>query len=239
MQRFPSFVVAAALSLTLGSTAPAIADERVPPPADVLNIDATVTTDVAPDLAVVTLAIVREGADVAPLTKEVNEALAKAFADAKAVPGVIAANGGYTTSPRFDNRGPQNTRNGWQVRATILLKSKDFGALGALVGKLSQSMQISGTGFDVSPELRQATTAALIGDGARAFGDKALATTRAFGYAGYAIREITVTGSGQTGGPRMMTMAVPAMERASAAMPVESGQVTLSLTVNGSVQMRK
>lgn len=236
-------VLVLSLGLTLSPTARAVAQESTTPLADVLNIDATVSTEVVPDLAVVTLAIVREGPDVAPLTKEVNEALARAFADAKSVPGVVAANSGYSTFPRFDSRGSSTTRTGWQVRATIVLKSKDFAALGTLVGRLSNSMQISGSGFEISPELRQARTAALIEDGARAFQEKALATTRAFGYAGYGIRQITVGGAGQFGGPRPMAMSIaapaPAMERVSAPLPVESGQVTLSLTVNGSLQMRR
>ena len=142
-----------AAALLMLSTTCAVAQERTPPLADVLNLDASVTSDVAPDLAVVTLAIVREGPDVASLTQSVNEALAKGVADANTVPGVVAANGGYSTSPRFENHGAQNLRTGWEVRAELVLKSRDFGALGTLVGRLAQTMQIAGSRFEISPEL--------------------------------------------------------------------------------------
>ena len=226
---------AVAIALPLST----FAQERAVPIADVLDLEATVTSDVVPDLAVVTLAVVREGPEVPALTKEVNEALAKAFAEAKAVPGVVAANGGYSTSPRFDSRGSTTTRTGWQVRGAIILKSKDFDALGNLVGRLSQALQITGSGFEISPELRNRESTALIERGARAFQDKAAATSRAFGYSGYSIRQVNVSSADQNGGGRVM-MAVSAMASKSAApLPIEAGQVTLSLSVNGSVQMRK
>ena len=100
-----AFLLIAVAATLLGASPGATAQDRPIPLADVLELDATVASEVAPDLAVVTLAIVREGAEVAALTREVNEALARAFADAKAVPAVIAANGGYGTTPRYDTRG--------------------------------------------------------------------------------------------------------------------------------------
>ncbi len=215
------------------------ADDSTRPLADVLNLDATVTSDVVPDLAVVTLAIVREGPEVAPLTSDVNQALAKAFADAKAVPGVVAANAGYTTSPRYDSRGNQTTRSGWEVRAQVVLKSKDFNALGALVGRLAQTLQIVGSGFELSPELRGHESAALIDRGAHAFQDKAAATTRAFGYAGYSIRQVTISDAGQSGPRPMMRLASPMSASSAAPLPIEAGPVTLTLTVSGSLQLRK
>ena len=229
--------VCASAALALHS---AFAQERMPPLADVLNLDATVTSEVAPDLAVVTLAVVREGADVAALTQDVNQTLARAFAEAKSVPSVVAANSGYTTFPRYDSRGGQSTRSGWQVRAEIILKSKDFAALGTLVGKLSATLQIAGSSFEISPELRAREDAALIERGARAFQEKANAAVKAFGYAGYSIRQITLGQAGQSGVPRPIPMARGAMVASdSAPLPIESGRVSLSLTVNGSVQMRK
>jgi len=141
----------------------------------VLHLDASAFSEVAPDLAIFTLAIVREGPDVAPLTKDINATLAKAFADAKSVPTVIASNGGYSTFPRYETRNNQNVRNGWTVRAEMIVKSKDFNAIGALVGKLSETMQITGSSFDISPELRAKESSLLVDRAAQAFQDKAAA----------------------------------------------------------------
>ena len=218
------------------------AQDREVPVADVLNIDATVSSEIVPDLAVITLAIVREGPDVAPLTRDINEALAKAFAEAKKTPGVIASNGGYSTVPRYDkpvlNSGP-GSRTGWQVRAELVLKSKDFDALGSLVGKLSQNLQIARSGFEISPQLKAREGAALLDRGAQAFQDKAAAAARAFGYTGYSIRQVTLGDAQQSGGFMAKSFVAAASDRGAAPLPIESGQVTLTLTVNGSLQLRK
>jgi len=233
-------VLAAGFAAGLTTPAASRSQEVGVPLNDVLNLDATVSDDIAPDLAVITLAIVREGVDVAPLTKDVNEALARAFAEAKTVPTVIASNGGYSTFPRYDSRGVSSgpgTRTGWQVRAEIILKSKDFNALGDLVGRLSQNLQITRSGFEISAELKDREGKLLLDRGARAFQERAAAAARAFGYSGYAIKQVTIGSAGQTGGIR--PMAFESRAAATAPLPVESGQVTLTLTVNGSVQLRK
>jgi len=234
--RFLSIATIAAAAV---APCPVRAQDNQKPIADVLHIDATVTADVVPDLAVVTLAIVREGPDVAPLTSEVNQTLTKAFAEIRAVPGVSASNGGYTTFPRYDSRGGQTTRSGWQVRAQIVVKSKDFNTLGSLVGRLGQSLQIAGSSFEISPELRAQESTALIERGVRAFQDKAQAATRAFGYVGYSVREVTVGSAGQSFSPRAALRVESTLSTSSSPLPIESGPVTLSVTVNGSVQMRK
>lgn len=209
------------------------------PPADVVELDATVASDVAPDLAVIALAVVREGPDPAALTRDVDAALARAFADAKAVPGVVAANGGFATQPRYDDRGNAGQiRNGWTVRGEIVLKSKNFEALGALVGRLSQTMQVVRSDFELSPELRSAEGDRLLARGAQAFGDRAAAAARAFGFAGYTIRQVTIgNAGGNVPAPRAAMFAMKAA--APAPMPLESGQVTLTLTVSGSIQLTK
>jgi predicted secreted protein len=170
----------------------------------------------------------------------VNRVLAKAFAEAKAVAGVTASSGGYSTEPHYESRGSSgSTRTGWDVQAQVVMKSKDVDALGALVGRLAQTLQISSSGFEISPDLRARTDALLLDQGARAFQDKASATTKAFGYAGYSIRRVTVGEAGQSSGPRpMFRVAQMTTSSAAAPLPIEAGPVTLSLTVNGSLQMR-
>ena len=208
------------------------------PAVDVLNLDASVSSEIAPDLAVVVMAVTREGIDTAAMTQDVSQILAKAIADAKAIPGVQVASGGFSTSPRYDNKGQ---RNGWQVRAELILKSKDFGTLGKLVGRLSAGMDIVGNGFELSPELRAAEEARMIDRVVAAFQAKASATVKAFGYSGYGIRLVTLGQASHIGEPRPMMMQAKARAMSASAepMPIESGRVSLQLSVTGSVQMRK
>lgn len=225
-------------SLLLGLATPLAAQERVPAaPTDVLSLDTQVSGEVSPDLAVVTLAVDREGPDPAVLSRDINQILTRALAQAKAVPGVTASSGGYNTFPRHDNKGK---RIGWQLRAEVILKSADFGALGQLAGRLASDMVISGSGFEVSPALRATEEARLINAGAAAFHAKATSAVKAFGYNNYRIREIQLGSAGQQPGPRAIMMRSTAKSSdESVALPLESGRVTMSLSVSGSVQMQR
>lgn len=209
-----------------------------PQPVDVLNLDASVSSEIAPDLAVVVLAVTREGIDAAAMTRDVNQVLARAIEQAKATPGVQVASGAFSTTPRYDNKGQ---RNGWQVRAELILKSKDSAALGKLVGRLSTEMDIASNGFELSPELRAAEEAKMIDRVVAAFQAKASAAAKAFGYSGYSIRSVTLGQAsriGNPGEPRPM-MQAKAMAAPAEPMPIESGRMNLQLSLNGSVQMRK
>jgi predicted secreted protein len=216
---------------------PAHAQEK-PMLKDVLNLDAIVNSQIAPDMAVVMLSVEKQGADAASITNEVNQILAVGLKEAKGTAGVQAATGGFTTYPRYDNKGQ---RNGWVVHAELITKSKDFGVLGKLAGKLSTSMQIANNGFEVSPELKQAEEEKLIAAGLAAFQSKARAAVKALGYSGYTVREVSL-GSAQLGGgprpPMPMGRSSMAAQADGAPMPIEAGQTTLTLTVNGSVQMK-
>jgi predicted secreted protein len=211
-----------------------------PQPVDVLNLDASVSSEIAPDLAVVVLAVTREGVDAAAMTRDVNQVLARAIAQAKAIPEVQVASGAFSTTPRYDNKGQ---RNGWQVRAELILKSKDSAALGKLVGRLSTEMDIASNGFELSPELRAAEEAKMIDRVVAAFQAKASAAAKAFGYLGYSIRSVTLGQAsriGDPGQPRpMMQAKAMAMAAPSEPMPIESGRMNLQLSLHGSVQMRK
>jgi len=209
------------------------------PSNEILNLEASVSTEVVPDLAVVVMSVQREGQDTSALTQEVDQVLGHALADAKSNPAILAASGGYSTGERTDNRGQ---RTGWQVRASLILKSKDFAALGRLAARLAAggtgALVIVSSNFEVSPELRLSEEGALVERGVAAFKSKAAQASRAFGYSGYVVREVTVGAVSNSGGPRpMMHMAPSAASAESAPMPIEGGRVTLQLTVHGSVQM--
>ena len=208
---------------------------HAPEVTDVLNLDTTVGKEITPDLAVMVLAIDREGADSAVLSREVNDILARALAQAKAAPGIVAASGGYNSFPRQDSKGK---RVGWQLHAEIVLKSRDFGALGQLAGKLASEMVVTGSNFEISPELRAAEESGLIERGVQAFRAKAMTAAQAFGYGGYRIREIHLGSAGQQPGPRPLAMRSMAREAGdSAGIPLESPRVSLNLSVSGAVQL--
>jgi predicted secreted protein len=212
--RFPGFGVLAMLLVAGFTSGGASAQDR--PVLDILNVESSVVSEVTPDLAMVTLSVVREGSDTTALSQEIEAVLAKALTEAKLAPGVQAATGGFTTSPHLDAKGQ---RVSWVIRADLILKSKEFTALSRLVGKLSSgsnALQITASNFEVSTDLKQSEESNLIEHGIAAF----------------TLGEVT-----SAGGPRPLVMDKLSTLGASG-LPLEASRITLQLRVQGSVQMR-
>lgn len=210
------------------------------PARDVLTLDATVATEVTPDLAVITLAAEAAGADAAALTREVQQAINAGLTLAKATRDIEARTGGFSTQPRWSTKGG---RDGWTVRAELILKSRDFGALGTLAGRLAQQkLMIASSGFEVSRDLREREEAALIERGIAAFQAKARTAARAFGFTAFNLREVSLGTIGGELRPQPRPMLARAAEMAAAPpepVAIEAGRVMLTLSVSGSVQLVK
>lgn len=209
-------------------------------PKDVLSLDATVSTEVIPDLAFVTLAAEASGAEAGALTREVQQIINGALAQAKATKDVEARTGAFQTNQRWNNKG---VRDGWTVRAELIVKSKDFATLGTLAGKLAQQkLMIVGTGFELSRELREREESALIERGIAAFRAKATAASKAFGFNSFTLREVnlgSIAGNDSTPSPKMVMMQARSAEAAPVPMAIEGGKTTLALSVGGAIVMVK
>ena len=233
------FVVPLTLLLAMQS---ALAQNMMPahaPLRDALTLDATASTEVIPDLAVITLAAEAQGTDAAPITREVQQIINAALAEAKATTGVEARTGAFATNQRWNKQG---VRDGWTVRAELILKGKDFAVLGTLAGKLAQQkLMIVGSGFELSRELREREEQSLIERGIAAFRSKAQTASRAFGFSKFTLREVnlgSITSDARPMQPKVFAMRAASSPAADAeAMAIEGGKVTLTLTVNGSILM--
>lgn len=244
--RQPLLLAVTAL-LALGVVhAPAHGNTTAAPPVhavsarDVLTLDATVASEVTPDLAVITLAAEAAGPDAAALTREVQQTINAGLALAKATRDIEARTGGFSTQPRWNTKGG---RDGWTVRAELVLKSRDFGALGTLAGRLAQQkLMIASSGFEVSRDLREREEAALIERGIAAFQAKARTAARAFGFTSFTLREVNLGTIGGELRPQPRPMLARAAEMAAAPpepVAIEAGRVMLTLSVSGSVQLVK
>ncbi len=221
------------------------AQNAMPTPApvnrDVLSLDASAAVEVVPDTAYVTLAAEASGQDAGAITREVQQIINAGLAQAKATKEVEARTGGFNTQQRWTNKG---ARDGWTVRAELVIKSKDFGVLGTLAGKLAQQkLMIANTGFEMSRAQREREEAALIEAAVNAFKTKATAAAKAFGFSGFTLREVNL---GSIGGdirpqPKFAMARAAVMDAAPApeAMSIEGGKSTLTLAVNGTVVMGK
>ena len=213
------------------------------PVAGVVDLQATAQAEVIPDLAVMTLAVERSGAEPASLTSQISKSLEAALQQARAVSGVEASSGAISTQPRWKTVNNQSQRDGWTVRAGLVLKSHDFAALGKIAGQLAQQgFMIESNGFEVSKALRDREETALIDSAIAGFKAKASTAARALGYSGYNLRTLQIEPvQGQMPQPRpmMMRAAAPMATEEAPAVPLVTGRTPLQLTVQGSVQLTR
>ncbi|PRF37780.1 hypothetical protein C6Q08_03950 [Burkholderia multivorans] len=237
-----SLALAAAVPVALTLASPAAHAQAVnphfPEPAGVLSLSSQASADVPQDIIHITLFYEQQAKDPGSLTSALNQRADAALAQAKGVSGVSAHTGAFSVYPSTDRDGKISA---WRGRTEAVLESRDFAAASKLAGQLSNLMQVANVEFSLSPEAQRAAEQKLTTEAIKSFRARADEAAKAFGYSSYTIRDVNV-GSGRNVQPypRMMAMAAAPMDSAkmSAPIAVEGGKATVSVTVNGSVQMK-
>ncbi|TCW81905.1 hypothetical protein C5O80_19490 [Burkholderia sp. SRS-46] len=237
-----SLVLAAAVPVALTLASPVARAQAVnphfPEPSGVLSLSSQASAEVPQDIIHITLFYEQQAKDPGSLTSALNQRADAALAQAKGVSGVTAHTGAFSVYPSTDRDGKISA---WRGRTEIVLESRDFAAASKLAGQLSNLMQVANVEFSLSPEAQRAAEQKLTTEAIKSFRVRAEEAAKAFGYNSYAVRDVNVGGGRNVQPyPRMMAMAAPAMDSAkmSAPIAVEGGKATVSVTVNGSVQMK-
>ncbi|AOI58243.1 hypothetical protein WS98_06505 [Burkholderia territorii] len=237
-----SLALAAAVPVALTLASPAAhaqtANPHFPEPAGVLSLSSQASADVPQDIIHITLFYEQQAKDPGSLTSALNQRADAALAQAKGVSGVTARTGAFSVYPSTDRDGKISA---WRGRTEVVLESRDFSAASKLAGQLSNQMQVANVEFSLSPEAQRAAEQKLTTEAIKSFRARADEAAKAFGYNSYSIRDVNVGGSRNVQPyPRMMAMAAAPMDSAkmSAPISVEGGKATVSVTVNGSVQMK-
>lgn len=207
------------------------------PPQNVLQLSAAGRVEVQQDLLTLSLSTTREGADATAVQAELRKAVEAAMSEVKqtAQAGQMdVRSGDFNVHPRY---GREGKINGWQGRAELVLEGRDFPRITQAAARVT-SMAIGNVYFGLSREQRgkveaQAQTLAI-----ERFKARADEIARAFGFSGYTLREVSVSGEDSGYQPRMMAMAKQEMRGAAAdaPVPVEPGKTVVQITVSGSVQ---
>jgi predicted secreted protein len=229
-------IAAAAAAISLLATA---AHADTPPPEGVVSLSSSASIDVTKDLLTITFGTTREGTDAGGVQSQLKQALDAALAEAKRVakPGQVdVQTGNFSLSPRYTNKG---VVNGWQGSAELIVQGRDVPAIAQLSGRIT-TLSIRNVGYDISRELREKSEGDVTAQAIARYRAKAADYAKQFGYSGYSIREVNVSTNepGPVYRPQMMmkTMAAPAPTED--ALPVEAGKGTVTVNVNGTVQMK-
>ncbi|WP_277186290.1 SIMPL domain-containing protein [Caballeronia sp. BR00000012568055] len=207
-----------------------------PQPSGVLSLSAQASSQVPQDTVDITLFYEQEAADPSTLTNTLNQRADAALREAKGVDGVTAKSGSFSVYPSTDRDGKISA---WRGRTEVVLESHDFAAASKLAGKMSSSMQVGSVAFSLSPEAQRTAEQKLVTQAIDSFRKQAQTAAQAFGYSNFTIREVNVGRGGVQPRPVMMMQARAMSADAKMAAPIamEAGTSTVTVDVNGSVQM--
>jgi predicted secreted protein len=226
----------AALSTGLLFSAAAGA-QSAPPLQNVVSLSASATVEVTKDMLTVVFSTTREGLDAGAVQSQLKQALDAALLEARraAKPGQIEVQtGNFSLYPRY---APKGGISGWQGSAELIVEGRDTQAVAQLAGRI-QTMSIARSGFSLSREAREKIDAEVSALAINNFRDRAEITSKHFGFSGYTLREVQVSGN-ESGGPVPVMRAQASRMAADEALPVEAGRAAVTVMVSGSVQMTK
>jgi predicted secreted protein len=229
----------ASAAFAVALAAPLARAAEMTPPQGVVSFTSSATLEVTKDLLSVTFSTTREGADAATVQSQLRQALDTALTEARkaAKPGQLdVQTGNFSLSPRYTNKG---TINGWQGSTEMVVEGRDMQAIGQLTGRIT-TLAINRVGYGLSRELRERSEGDVAAQAIARYRAKAADYAKQFGYAGYAVREVNVQTNEQQPGPRPMLMQARMSSAPSEdALPVEPGKGSVTVVVNGTVQMTK
>lgn len=220
-----------AIAFTAGS---AWAAEPPGPPTADLSVEASRSTP--NDLF--RAEVYAEATDASPgeLARRVNLMVTQAIQTARAYPSVRLRSAGNATYPVYGKTG--KSIDAWRMRSTLALESSDSAVLSELLGKLQQSMAVTGLNASPSPATLKKSTDEAIVEALGAFEARARLVAGTLGKK-WKIRQVSV----HTGGiqPKPMiayARAAPMMSADGAPpAPIEAGDSPVTVNVSGQIEL--
>lgn len=226
-----------ALMLTLSIPASAQVEDPIlsmPDGQVILNINATERREVNQDLLIANLSYVATNTDARALQDEINKAMANAIKAIKKVESVKVNTGAYQVYETMD---PRTKEKKWQGQQSLTLKSKNSEALLKLAGELQDmKLNMNGLSYTLSPETAVEIQDSLMEDALKQLQTRANRAAKALGKSTAELRDVNVQGGDVPYQPmpygRGVMMAMDMAESKMAAPVAESGETTITLTVN-------
>lgn len=222
-------------SLALGLSAHAAPDV----PHERLSLSASASAEVVRDVLGVGFSTTREGVEAAVVQAALKQALDAALGEARKVAKagqVEVQTGGFSLYPRRD---PKTGKiNGWQGSVELLVEGRDAAAIAQLTGRIN-TLSIARVGYSLSREAREKAEADITAQAIGRYRAKAADYARQFGYGGYVVGEVSISGDEAAPQPLMMKAMRMGAASADEALPTEAGKATVTVNVSGSVQLTR
>lgn len=240
--------------LSFALAAPVLADDDRKSEKEVAGTFVTLSASdqkkVEQDLLVASLRIEIDGKDARKVQDDINKAMQKAMAIAKAEPSLKVSTGNYyvysydpNPSPKPLSHAEMQKRLMWKGSQTIDIQSKDAQKILDSVGKIQDlGFAMNGLNYMLSPELGEAQRDELLVGALTKIKKKAELVTKTLGKSGYDIVEVNIEGSYMPQPQPVMMMKAARMEMASdmaVSSPVAApGEADVSLSVSARVLLK-
>lgn len=211
-----------------------------PPPRERLSLTASASAEITRDLLGVAFSTTREGPDAAGVQTALKQALDAALTEARkaAKPGQVdVQTGGFSLAPRYE---PKTGKiSGWQGSAELLVEGRDVAAIAQLAGRIN-TLSIARVGYSLSREAREKAEGEISAQAISRYRAKAADYARQFGYGGFVVGEVNVSGDEAAPRPMMVkAMRASIASAADEALPTEAGKAVVTVNVTGTVQLTK
>ncbi len=231
----PSLALLTCLAAQGGSAQPAAPEVQ-----QVLQLSASARKEVAQDWLSVVVRTQQDGSDPVALQTQLKATLEAALASLRPrlQPQQLEVRSGQLgIYPRHNSQGRVT---GWQGQADLVVEGRDFAKVSQLAGNLPR-MTVAQADFSLSREGRQQLEAEVQSLAVQNFRQRAQALAKDFGFAGYNLRQVSVSSVDRPEPgiqPRLMMAADAAAAPAQAPIPLVAGKDEVRITVSGSIQLR-
>lgn len=230
MSRFPILV----LTLAALGAVPAALGQSPEEHYDRIDLSASAEREIENDLLIAVVFAEVEANDQSDAADEVNRAIQWAADRAREAGDLAIETAQYNTRPVYANG---RRIVGWVARQSLKLESKDAEALGELLGTLQERVAIQSVSYGLSKEARDAAEEALIAEALTQFNRRANLVARELGRGGFRMVRLSIGTSGGGPIPYRDLRAQGVAEAAVAAPALEAGLQTVSVSINGTVEL--
>ena len=205
---------------------------------DQLTFQTEVKEEIQNDEVRATMYKKAQASDAKTLATTLNTSINNAMKIAKRYPSVTVSTGQQRTYPRYDKN---DKIIGWTGQASIDVKSTDFVATSQLIADLQQTLVMENLNFGVSDAKKDALEQKLMTDASRAFQQQAKNLTRAWDARGYRVVTVNLNTNNNNYPRPMYSMRAESasMDSAVPSQNFESGNSTISVTANGTIELSK
>lgn len=200
---------------------------------DRIHLSASATAQLENDTMVATVYAEEEGSQAAELSSIVNKRIRRGLDLVKTHPEIKHQTNTYSSTPIYSN----NKIKGWRVRQSLRLESQDMTLMSDVLGKLQKELAIQSMQFTVSPDSKNQQDEKLIDKALQAFENRAQQVVKKLGRKNYKIVDINISTSGPRGVRPQYQMRAMAMDAAESAPAISAGEQTVSVTVNGNIEL--